>query len=205
MADRARLEKIIDNMHFQIQKVIYKGRFGQGTERALHGGESAADVLQDAVLALLEYDPSTLRATWESLSVGIAKNKALVALRRATRGRRAANADPGAADDVMVVALDDIDPRDEDNDHDPERSFERTQQQLVLLRLARELLSDRERVVFFGLHFEGRTRVAVAVEVGLTPQAVGQMYVKILKKLHAAACRDPWFPTDHGTPDGRTK
>jgi hypothetical protein len=60
LADRARLDKIVDNMSVQIQKVIYRGRVGQRIERALRGGESADDVLQDALLALLSYDPAGL-------------------------------------------------------------------------------------------------------------------------------------------------
>ena len=77
---------------------------------------------------------------------------------------------------------------------DWERAFDRTQQQLVVLRLAREQLSGRERLVFFGIHFEGLTRAAIAEQIGLTPQAVGQMYVKVASSLYAAARDDPSFP-----------
>ena len=87
---------------------------------------------------------------------------------------------------------------DEADDRDPERAFERTQQQLVLLRLAKERLSDRERTVFFGIHFDGTTRAALAEEVGLTPQAVGQMYVRVVKSLYDAPRADPSFPTTEG-------
>jgi RNA polymerase sigma factor (sigma-70 family) len=202
VADRARLEKITDNMSAQIQKVIYGRSRNPGSERALHGGESADDVLQDALIALLEYDPAKLRTTWEALAVGIARKKALTTLRRATRGRRGEGTDPGEADDVTVIPLD-VAPElgDEADDRDPERAFERTQQQLVLLRLAKERLSDRERTVFFGIHFDGTTRAALAEEVGLTPQAVGQMYVRVVKALYDAARADPSFPTSD--PRGR--
>jgi DNA-directed RNA polymerase specialized sigma24 family protein len=61
MADRARLEKITDNMSAQIQKLLYRGRAAPGTERALLGGESADDVLQEALIALLEYDRQSCR------------------------------------------------------------------------------------------------------------------------------------------------
>lgn len=207
MADRARLDKIVDNMSAQIQKMIYHGRAAPGTERALHGGESADDILQEALLALLSYDPTGLRVTWEAVSVGIARNKALEALRRATKGRRAASTAPGAPDDVTVIPFDDAVAafgEDADDRDDPERVFEQAQQQLVLLRLAREQLTEREQAVFFGIHYDGRTRAALAAEIGLTPQGVGQMYVRVAKTLHAAACKDPAFPTTANTPEGRT-
>jgi RNA polymerase sigma factor (sigma-70 family) len=197
VADRARLDKIIDNMAAQIHRVIYGRGRDSRSERALHGGESADDVLQDALIALLGYDPGKLRTTWEALSVGIARKKAFSALRRATRGRRTGATDPDDPDDVTVVALDStlIDVPDGSADSDPEIAFERTQQQLVLLRLARERLSGRERTVFFGIHFDGVTRAALAEAVGLTPQAVGQMYVRVATSLYAAARNEPSFPT----------
>jgi RNA polymerase sigma factor (sigma-70 family) len=205
VVDRARLDTITDNMAAQIHRVIYGRSRQPGVERVLHGGESADDVLQDALIGLLEYDPGKLRTTWEALSVGIARKKAFAALRRATRGRRREAADPGDPDDVTVVALASaIDLPDSSDDHDPETAFERTQQQLVLLRLARERLTDRERTVFFGLHFDGVTRAALAEQVGLTPQGVGQMYVRIVKALYAAARDDRSFPTINSSLEGRT-
>lgn len=206
VADRARLDKITDNMGAQIHRVIHGKSRDPSSERALHGGESADDILQDALIALLEYDPGKLRTTWEALSVGIARKKAFAALRRATRGRRTERTGSGDPDDVTVVALDSTftDLRDVSNDHDPELAFERTQQQLVLLRLARERLTGPEQDVFFGIHFNGVTRAALAEEVGLTPQGVGQMYVRVVKSLYAAARDDPSFPTIIAAPEGRT-
>jgi RNA polymerase sigma factor (sigma-70 family) len=187
--------------------VIYGRSRDPSNERALHGGESADDVLQEALIALLDYDPRKLRTTWEALSVGIARKKAFAALRRATRGRRSGRADADEPDSVTIVALDSAvaEVQDLSGDHDPETVYERTQQQLVLLRLARERLSARERTVFFGIHFDGRTRADVAPEVGLTPQAVGQMYVRIVKSLYAMAREDPQFPTIDGTVTGNTR
>ena len=205
VVDRVRLDKITDNMAAQIHRVIHRRGRDPRSERALHGGESADDVLQDALIALLDYNPRNLRTTWEALSVGIARKKAFAALRRATRGRRTERTNPDDPDEVTVVALDPTltDLQDYSDDNDPEVAFERTQQQLVLLRLARERLSDRERKVFFGIHFDGLTRAALAEDVGLTPQAVGQMYVRIVKSLYAAARDDPEFPTIT-PPEGRS-
>jgi RNA polymerase sigma factor (sigma-70 family) len=203
--DRARLDKITDNMHAQIHRVMYGVGRDPRSERTLHGGQSADDVLQEALIALLEYDVAKLRTSWEALSVGIARKKAFAALRRATRGRRAAGAGREDPDDITVVPLDALmgarlDPRDDSAD--PELIFERTQQQLVLLRLATEILSDRERTVFFGIHFDGLTRAELAEQVGLTPQGVGQMYVRVVKALYAAARADSSFPATSDTPEG---
>jgi len=147
VVDRARLEKITDNMDAQIHRVIYGRGRHPGSERALHGGESADDVLQEALIALLDYDPRRLRTTWEALSIGIARKKAFAALRRATRGRRSDETGADEPDSVTVVALDAALPdlADPSDDGDPETAFERTQQQLVLLRLARETLSATSR------------------------------------------------------------
>jgi RNA polymerase sigma factor (sigma-70 family) len=205
--DRARLDKITDNMAAQIHKVIHGRGWDPRSERALSGGESADDILQDALIALLEYDPAKLRTTWEALSVGIARKKAFSALRRATRGRRRERSGSDEPDDITVVAFDPTrtDVRDDADDRDPERAFERTQQQLVLLRLAREKLSDRERKVFFGIHFQGVTRAALAEEVGLTPQGVGQLYVRVVKSLYAATRADPSFPAVTGPGEGEDR
>jgi len=196
VADPARLDKITDNMYAQIHRVIHGIGRDPRTERTLHGGQSADDVLQEALMALLEYDVTKLRTTWEALSVGIARKKAFAALRRATRGRRTAAARRDDPDDVTVLPLDPtvLDPRDDSGSTDPELVFERTQQQLVLLRLAARILSDRERTVFLGIHYDGRTRAELAEEVGLTPQGVGQMYVRVVKSLYAAARADHAFP-----------
>jgi RNA polymerase sigma factor (sigma-70 family) len=196
VVDRVRLEKITDNMNAQIHRVLHGRGRDPRAERALHGGESADDILQEALIALLEYDPARLRTTWEALSVGIARKKAFAALRRATRGRRGDRA-PGEADEVTVVPIDPTvaDLPDEAEERDPERVFERTQQQLVLHRLAAERLTGRERRVFLGIHYAGRTRAELAPEVGLTPQGVGQLYLRVVKALYAAASDDPAFPT----------
>jgi len=198
VADPARLDKITDNMYAQIHRVIHGIGRDPRTERTLHGGQSADDVLQEALMALLEYDVTKLRTTWEALSVGIARKKAFAALRRATRGRRSGDAGRGEPDDVTIVPLETAGTDPRDDSADPELIFERTQQQLVLLRLAKEILSDRERTVFLAIHFDGLTRAELAEKVGLTPQGIGLMYVRVLKSLYAAARADRDFPTTAG-------
>jgi RNA polymerase sigma factor (sigma-70 family) len=206
MAERARLDNILDNMNVQIQKVIYGGRVPDDVERALRGGESVDDVLQKAFIALLAYDPDELRESWEALSVRIARNKAVDALRRATKGRRPRGADPDTPDDISVVSFDagEHDLHHAGEDTSPEDTFMIAQQELVLLRLARDRLTDREKTVYFGIQFQGRTRAELADEIGLTPQGVGQMYVRIAKALDAEARSDPAFPTNR-IPEGKTE
>lgn len=206
VADRPRLDRIIDAMSVQIQKVIYRGRVTSEVERVLSSGESMDDVLQEALLGLLNTDPDALRETWERLGIRVAHNKAVDAVRRATKGRRTAAADPDAPDELAAVSLDaiELELRDDRDDADPEERFVRYQQELVLLRLARDRLDEREKTVYFGIHFQGRTRAELAGELGLSPQGVGQIYVRIAKALDAEACRDPSFPTTR-IPEGRTE
>jgi RNA polymerase sigma factor (sigma-70 family) len=206
VVDRARLDRIVDNMAAQIHRVIHGRGRDATSERVLQGGESADDVLQEAMIALLEYDPARLKTTWEALSVGIARKKAFTALRRATRGRRRSSSPSGEPDDVTVVPLEFMmtDIRDNSGTADPELVYERTQQQLVLLRLARERLTGRERRVFLGIHFDGVTRADLADEIGITAQGVGQLYVRVVKALYAAARHDPDFPTINGVLERRT-
>ncbi len=198
--DRARLEAITSNMYGQIQRVLHR-RSDRGVEEVLSGGESADDVLQDALLALLSYDPSKLREAWEVLSVRIARNKAVDAVRRATRGRRSGEPSEKGPDEVSVVSLDVVraDPEDDTEDADPAEAYMRTQQELVLMRLARELLDERDRKIYFGIHFEGRSRADLGRELDLSGPGVGQIYLRVARRLLAAARRDPEFPTTADT------
>lgn len=214
LADRPRLDRITDNMSTQIQRVIYGTLASPKEERALHGGVSVDDVLQESLLALLSYDPQRLKQSWESLSVGIARKKAVDAVRHSTKGRRGRDQAPDDPDEVTVLSLDALDGGegpDRATGHaaaradsaDVEGEFVRAEQQRVILRLARELLSDRDKAVFFGIHYLGRTRADLAAEVGLTPQGVGQLYVRIARRLYQQACQDPAFGNDEGPdPEG---
>ena len=206
LRDRARLEAILDVMYIQIQKVTHPGRptarradVEARHEHALVGGESPDDVLQTAALALLSYPPSRLTTTWEALAVGIARNKAKDALRRATSGRRMSSEEGEDAREINVVPLstgsegqDPIDsvPADVDT---PETEFIATRQQQILLRLARELLSDRDRRIFFEIHHLGINRAEVGRSLGLTGQRVGQIYRRVAEQLLDAARDDPTF------------
>jgi RNA polymerase sigma factor (sigma-70 family) len=196
VGDWPRLEAITSNMFGQIQKVINR-RSDLEVEEVLSGGESARDILQEALIALLCYDPSRLQETWEALSVRIARNKAIDAIRRATKGRRSRESLNDEPDDVSLVSLDVVraDPEDDAEEADPEEAFMRTQQQLVLIRLARELLDERDRKIYFAIHFEERTRAELGRELHLSGAGVGQIYARAARRLHEAARRYPEFPT----------
>jgi RNA polymerase sigma factor (sigma-70 family) len=220
LRDRARLEAILDVMYIQIQKVTHPSRatVGRGDaqarhERALVGGESPDDVLQTATLALLSYPPSQLTTTWEALAVGIARNKARDAIRRATSGRKTSSPEGEGTREINVVPLstggggqDPIDSLPADIDA-PEAEFIASRQQQILLRLARELLSDRDRRIFFEIHHLGINRAEVGRSLGLTGQRVGQIYRKVAEQLLDAAHDDPMFRTlsdfAGGGPDDR--
>jgi RNA polymerase sigma factor (sigma-70 family) len=208
LQDRARLEAILDVMYIQIQKVTHPRRapVGRGDtearhEHALVGGESPDDVLQTAALALLSYPPSELTSTWEALAVGIARNKAKDAIRRATSGRRTSSAEGEGTREINVVPLstgsggqDPIDALPADIDA-PETEFITSRQQQILLRLARELLNDRDRRIFFEIHHLGINRAEVGRSLGLTGQRVGQIYRRVAEQLLDAARDDPTFRT----------
>lgn len=208
LQERARLDEILDVMYLEIQKILSPRRrpssrrsaaAGRGSEQALVGGESPDDVLQAALIALLSYPPSQLTTTWEALSVRIAQNKAIQALRTATKGRRPSRGDDAPDREISVVPLstgdDDQDPIDAlpAVDEDLDTIFIETQQQKILLRLARELLSDRDRQIFFDIHYLGTPRAEVGRALGLTGQRVGQIYRKSAEQLLNAAHNDPSF------------
>jgi len=197
LEDRARLDKIKDNMHVQIQWVLWQGRVSDRFERTLLGGESVFDVLQEALAALLKTPPTAVKESWEALSVRIAHNKAKDALTRSTRGRRSPTAEPGTPDDVTILAfVDDFDTVDTDLGNGPETAFVVAEQHRVLLRLARETLTERERLIFHTGYYGTMTDKELGEQLGgITSQGVGQQRRRILRHLYETARRDPSFPT----------
>lgn len=197
LEDRGRLERIKNNMHVQIQLVLHGRRISDGIELALSGGASVDDVLQDALIALLRKDPAKVRQSWEALSCEIARNKAKDALSKATSGRRNRAAEPGTPDDVTILAFnDDFDTVDTDLGQNPETAFVVAEQQRVLLRLAREMLTERERLIFHTWYYKTTTDKELGEQLGgITSQAVGQQRRRILRNLYETARRDPSFAT----------
>ena len=207
LADRGRLERIKNNMHIQIQLVLHGRRINDDVELALPGGASADDVLQDALIALLRTDPAKVRKTWEALSYEIARNKAKDALSKATSGRRNRAAEPGTPDDVTVLPFnDDFDTVDNDLGQNPETAFVVAEQHRVLLRLAREMLTERERLIFHTGYYKTMTDKELGEQLGgITSQAVGQQRRRILRNLYESARRDPSFPTLNVSDEGELR
>ena len=116
LADRERLDRILDVMYAQVQKTLFPrnprrrpqsvtglSTDAWGPERILDGtGISADDVLSEAFIALLRYRPERLKGTWEGLAVRIARNKAVDALRASGKGLRGTDLRP----DLRLVSGD---------------------------------------------------------------------------------------------------
>ncbi len=205
--DSARLERIVDVMWAQIHKVLRRppprrrrsggsdvaGRIGEAaTDQLSRSGVSADDVLAEALADLLQKSEAEVAISWEALAVGIARNKAKGALRDSeawlheTENRprlivvsadSPGRPDPGggAAEPLVEVLEDPVDLDDE---------FTKTSQQLELLRLAQEILDERDRTIFLGLHFETRTRQSLATQFDLTPPGVTHVYRTTAQRLH---------------------
>ena len=198
LADRDRLERILDVMYARIQKVLFSGNSGRrrrraaspsnnagGTEDILAGtAASADDVLSEALSALLQYPPERLEGTWEGLAVRIARNKAVSARRTAEAGLRgtkhreqfhlvAGDLRREGPDGEMEPSIFETLPSDWG---DPEAEFFVLRDVLKLRDLARGALSDRDRKVFFAIHFGDYSRNEVGQRLGLTSQRVGQIY-----------------------------
>ena len=196
LTDRERLDKITDIMYAKIQKTLFSENPGRRqiaeTERVLEGtAVSANDVLTEALVGLLQYSPEHLKGTWESLAVGIAHNKAVDALRASQKGLRETEHRPK----LRLVSGDaerqrpggETEPPHFEvlpsNWGDPETEYSVLEKVLALRDLARDVLDEREREIFFAIHFEGCSRTEVGEQFGLTSQRIGQIYRAALRSL----------------------
>ena len=207
LAERDRLERILDIMYAKIQKTLFPRNPGRrrrttasqsnntgGMERILVGtGVSTDDVLSEALCGLLQYPPERLEGTWEGLAVTIAGNKAIDALRAAGKGLHgtehrnllhlvSGDLQREGPDGEMEPALFESLPS---NWGDPEAEYFVLQDALKVRDLAREALSDRDRKIFFAIHFDGDSRKEVGERLGLTSQRIGQIYNAALRTLEA--------------------
>ena len=198
LAERDRLERILDVMYAKIQKTLFPGNPGR-RRRAAAGSPNSADeieevlvgtavsaddVLWQALSALLQYAPERLEGTWEGLAVRIARNKAISALRTAQTGLRGTK-----HREQFHLASGDLRRKGPDGEiepsifetlpsdwGDPEAEFLVLQDVVKLRDLAREALSDRDRKIYFAIQFGGYSRKEVGQRLGLTSQRVGQIY-----------------------------
>ena len=207
LADRDRLEQILDIMYARIQKELFpwaprrrpraetdRFRSTGRIELILDGtGVSADDVLSESLIALLEYPPDRLEGIWEALAVGIARHKALDAKTASKKGLRGTEHRP-----PLRLVSGDAERKGPDGDTepsifavlpsdwgDPETEYFVIQGALKVRNIARELLDDRALKIFFAIHFEGYSRKEVGELLGLTSQRVGQIYNSALRSLKA--------------------
>ena len=206
LEDRDRLDRIIKVMHGVIQRRLFSSDASSpygaadpstdlgGRERILEGtGMSSKDVLSKALVSLLQYSPEGIEDNWEGLAVTIARNKAIDAWRASQAGLRGTD-----HRDEMRVISGDAEREGPDGETeppllemvpstwpDPETEYLATETTLELRDLARAILSDREREVFFAIHFLGLTRREVGARLGLTGQRIGQIYNAACRRLEA--------------------
>lgn len=198
LQDRARLDAITDLMWARIQKTVAphgpRVRRRSSADLVVVGGIVVQDVLAEALAALLYTEPRTLRTSWEALATTIAHNKAVQAVRDKTKGRRSG---------PQEIHLESLDSQDEkgrshadglaDEFADPEGEAIALQQELILKRLALQHLSERDREIYFRIHYLGQVRKVIGPDYGISPQAVGQIYAKAARRLNEEAQRDPEF------------
>jgi hypothetical protein len=199
LEDEALRERVLDIMWRRIQKTISptispKRRGASTADLQLAGGIRADAVLNDALDAVLYFDPSSLTGSWEALATSIAHNKAVQAVRDNAKGRK------HAKNEIDLASIDRENPDGrmlgdeiEDELADPEGEAIVLGQERILQRLAVELLSDRDRDIYYRRHYLWQTRAVIAELHGLTEAGVGYVYVAAAKKLLAAARQDPEF------------
>lgn len=201
--DRDRLEAISQQMWIHIQKVLFPGerrvrkRSGEST-LTLVGGTSAEDVLSEAVLSLLRYEPDG-PVNWEAFASSIAHRRAVDALRKATKGRELPDGGeiPIASLDLespegQRVADEVADARGEPLDEEVVDRILEDQRLLAVRQVADKVLTQRDRDIFFRIT-RGETREAIAGDVNLTPQRVGQIYAEAIRKTNDGLKHDPHF------------
>ena len=206
LADRDRLDTITDVMYATIQRVLFPREArhprrgaddvddGGSRERILEGtAVSAHDVLSKALVDLLQYSPERLKESWEGLAVTIARRKAIDALRASQSGLKgtehrpklqlvSGDAEREGPDGKTAPPLLEMVPS---TWGDPEAEYLATETTLELRDLARAILSDRERDVFFAIHYLGLSRREVGARLSLTGQRIGQIYKAACRRLEA--------------------
>lgn len=197
LLDRDLFDEVLDLMFAAIQKILFRGAGpvarGSSSRRAITGGVSAEDVLNEAVLALLTHPDVDAVRDWRAFSVTVGKNKAKDALDYAQKHLRGTDNRP----ELHVVSGDAESPAGDgttgtstlqllpDQNLGPEEEVIAIQSALSLRDLAREILDDREKKIFLEIKFLQRSRRELGDELGLTAQRVGQLYQAASRRLEA--------------------
>ena len=194
LADRQRLNRILDVMYAKIHRTLFSEDLPPGqrprTERILPGtGDSADDILARAHADLLRYPADKLGGSWEALGVTIARNKAVSALRAAYAGLR----ETEHRESQYLVSTD-AQIRDRDNGGTlgqvlasevvgPEEEYIELERSLKLRDFARDVLDEPSLYVFLTIHFGRGRRADIGKELRLTGQRVSQIYREAYERL----------------------
>jgi RNA polymerase sigma factor (sigma-70 family) len=214
-SDRARLERIRQQMWIEIQKVMFPGRPRRGLahreriELTVVGGTSAEDVFSEAVTALLRYVPEG-DVNWEATGNTIAQRRAVAAVRKARKHRRLPD---GSEVDITSLEQSDQegDPRydrlavsDDAPDEEATDRALRADRLLAFRAVADEILPQRDRDIVFRAA-RGETYVSISSAVNLSQQRVGQIDRESLRKINARLRADPQYrrlyEPEGGTPN----
>ena len=79
-----------------------------------------------------------------------------------------------------------------------------------MIQLARDLLDERDRRVFFGRQYLGVSKAELARELGLSGPGVADIYSRALRRLDAAARVHPTYKllsaeSNEGGPDDQSE
>lgn len=214
LQDRDRLDKVTNLMWIRIQKVL----FGPGTtaaERAIHGGVSVEDVLQQALHEVLRYRPPPPQRLddvgWEGLAVARAELRAIDAVERAVKHRRLPDgseihvgsideeSSEGNAAPTPIETLPDPAAVNEEELVDSILEAERAQR---LQRVAEQILNEREREVVDRISAARETRAEIGEDLGVSRPRIDQIYKRALEKLLTALQDDPEFQSLMDSDDG---
>lgn len=197
--DQTLLNEILDVMYLAIHKRLHgvpRPRRSSGPERVIVGGTSVEDVLQEALADLLAYPHEGISGSWRALGVDIASKRAVDAWRTSNKGLRGTDhrheirvvsGDSESSEGESGPAIFDVLPAKWTNAEDEYFALADVRD---LRDLALEILDDRERQVFFDIHFLGYTRKIVGKRLGLTGARAGQIYNAAMRRLEA----DPRYP-----------
>lgn len=211
MEDEELRDRVLDIMWARIQKTISpngrpRRRSTSTANLHLAGGINAQEVLFAALEGVLRFDPERLEGSWEALATTIAHNKAVQAVRDNTKGRRRANQEVDLASidrenpDGSTLADELADPL-----ADPEAEALALAQELAYRKIAERVLSDRDREIYFRIHYLAEKRSDICDDYGLTAQAMGQIYSRSARKIHEASRQDPEFLRFSESDEGGTR
>lgn len=207
----ARIEQV---MKGAVQRRLGRDFGRRDREPVLAGGASIDDIVQEAMSKLWAKDPDDVD-DYSALAVTIADRCAIDQLRRSTAGRTYGDAEGKRAVRPVDYLSQPTKASRQDEDGptigetleiddpaaDPHHQYVIIRQEIVLAELA-EALPQRDRDIFFAVHFEDRTRESVATDIGLSAARVGQIYTKRLRELFARVRAMPEFEAEYNDPEG---